>query len=161
ALLGVSGARRELVEGALQLVTAALLLYASHWLLAAASARRLVSFLSVRTLQAGSAVVVFGLAFAAIYREMFEVVLFFRGLLLESPGEASAVALGAVVGLGALVLLVAAFQKVGRRLKPRPLLLSCGVLLCLLAVLMVGNGVRARPGAGLARVTVWGWFGCA
>jgi len=158
ALLGVSGARRELVEGALQLVTAALLLYASHWLLAAASARRLVSFLSVRTLQAGSAVVVFGLAFAAIYREMFEVVLFFRGLLLESPGEGAAVALGAFVGLILLVALVAAFQKLGRRLKPRPLLLTCGVLLCALAVFMVGNGVRALQEVGVVPLTVWGGF---
>ncbi len=158
ALLGVSGASREMVEGALQLVTAALLLYASHWLLAAASARRLVSFLSTRTLQAGSALVVFGLAFAAIYREMFEVVLFFRGLLLESPGERGSVALGAAVGLLALVALVAAFQKLGRRLKPRPLLLSCGVLLCLLAVLMVGNGVRALQEVGLVPLTVWGGF---
>ena len=158
ALLGISGASRELVEGALQLVTAALLLYASHWLLAAASARRLVSFLSARTLQAGSALVVFGLAFAAIYREMFEVVLFFRGLLLESPGEAGAVGLGAAVGLLGLVALVAAFQKLGRRLKPRPLLLTCGVLLCLLAVLMVGNGVRALQEVGLVPVTVWGGF---
>ncbi|MFL5308850.1 MAG: FTR1 family protein [Myxococcales bacterium] len=158
ALLGISGASREIVEGALQLVTAALLLYASHWLLAAASARRLVSFLSARTLQAGSALVVFGLAFAAIYREMFEVVLFFRGLLLESPGEGGAVALGAAVGLLALIALVAAFQKLGRRLKPRPLLLSCGVLLCLLAVLMVGNGVRALQEVGLVPLTVWGGF---
>ena len=158
ALLGVSGASREIWEGVLQLVTAALLLYASHWLLAAASARRLVSFLSTRTLQAGSALVVFGLAFAAIYREMFEVVLFFRGLLLESPGEGAWVGLGAAVGLLALVALVAAFQKLGRRLKPRPLLLSCGVLLCLLAVLMVGNGVRALQQVGLVPLTVWGGF---
>ena len=158
ALLGISGARRELVEGALQLVTAALLLYASHWLLAAASARRLVSFLSARTLQAGSAAVVFGLAFAAIYREMFEVVLFFRGLLLESPGEAGAVAFGAFVGLLLLIALVAAFQKLGRRLKPRPLLLTCGVLLCALAVFMVGNGVRALQEVGVLPLTVWGGF---
>ena len=158
ALLGISGASREVVEGALQLLTAALLLYASHWLLAAASARRLVSFLSARTLQAGSAAVVFGLAFAAIYREMFEVVLFFRGLLLESPGEGSSVALGAAAGVLALVALVFAFQKLGRRLKPRPLLLTCGVLLCLLAVLMVGNGVRALQQVGLVPLTVWGGF---
>jgi len=158
ALLGISGASREVVEGALQLLTAALLLYASHWLLAAASARRLVSFLSARTLQAGSALVVFGLAFAAIYREMFEVVLFFRGLLLESPGESGSVALGAAVGLLALVGLVIAFQKLGRKLKPRPLLITCGILLCLLAVLMVGNGVRALQEVGLVPLTVWGGF---
>ena len=89
---------------------------------------------------------------------MFEVVLFFRGLLLESPGEGAAVALGAFVGLILLVALVAAFQKLGRRLKPRPLLLTCGVLLCALAVFMVGNGVRALQEVGVVPLTVWGGF---
>ncbi|TMB29865.1 MAG: c-type cytochrome [Deltaproteobacteria bacterium] len=155
---GRSGAKRELVEGIGQLVTAALLLYASHWLLAAASAKRLVSFLSEHAVRAGSSAVVFGLAFAAIYREMFEVVLFFRGLLLEAPGQGGAVALGALCGLVALVGLVALFQKVGKRLRPRPLLLTCGVLLCVLAVLMVGNGVRALQEIGAVPLTVWTGF---
>ena len=101
---------------------------------------------------------VIGLSFAAIYREMFEVVLFFRGLLLESPGEGGPVALGALVGLLFLVALVAAFQKLGRRLKPRPLLLSCGILLCALAVFMVGNGIRALQEVGFVPLTVWGGF---
>ena len=157
-LLRVSGAHREMVEGALQLVTAALLLYASHWLLAAASAKKLVGFLSARTLAAGSALVVLGLTFAAVYREMFETVLFFRGLLLESPDAHGAVAAGALAGLGALALLVALFQKLGRKLKPRPLLVTCGVLLCGLAVLMVGNGIRSLQEVGLVPLTVWGGF---
>ena len=157
-LLRVSGAHRELVEGALQLVTAALLLYASHWLLAAASARKLVGFLSAKTLAAGSALVVLGLTFAAVYREMFETVLFFRGLLLESPDAHGAVLAGALCGLAGLALLVALFQKLGRRLKPRPLLLTCGVLLCGLAVLMVGNGIRSLQEVGLVSLTVWGGF---
>jgi high-affinity iron transporter len=147
-----------MIEGSLQLVTAALLLYASHWLLAAATARRVVSFLSAHTLRAGSALVVFGLSFVAIYREMFETVLFFRGLLIESAGEGGAVALGALVGLLLLVAVVAALQKLGRRLKPRPLLLSCGILLCGLAVVMVGNGVRALQEVGILPLTVWGGF---
>jgi high-affinity iron transporter len=145
-------------EGTIELVTAALLLYASHWLLAAASAKRTVSILSRRTARAASAMVVFGLAFAAIYREMFEVVLFFRGLLLESPGAGGAVAAGAAAGLLCLVALVAAFQKLGRRLRPRPLLLTCGVLLCGLAVLMVGNGIRSLQEVGIVPLTVWSAF---
>jgi high-affinity iron transporter len=157
-LVGMSGARREAAEGAIQLVTAALLLYASHWLLAAASAKRTVSLLSQRTARAASATVVFGLAFAAIYREMFEVVLFFRGLLLESPGAGGAVAAGAAVGLLCLIALVAAFQKLGRRLRPRPLLLTCGVLLCALAVMMVGNGIRSLQEVGFVPLTVWSGF---
>jgi len=117
-----------------------------------------VSFLSAHTLRAGSALVVFGLAFVAIYREMFETVLFFRGLLIESAGEGGAVALGALVGLLLLVVVVAGLQKLGRRLKPRALLLSCGILLCGLAVVMVGNGVRALQEVGIVPLTVWGGF---
>jgi len=157
-LVRLSGADRELTEGILQLVTAALLLYASHWLLASLSARRLVSFLSAKTMAAGSAAVILGLTFLAVYREMFEVVLFFRGLLMESPGYGGAVAAGAAFGLCALVALVVAFQRLGRRLRPRPLLVTCGVLLCALAVLMVGHGVRSLQVLGAVPLTVWGAF---
>jgi high-affinity iron transporter len=157
-LAHLSGAHRELAEGLLQLITAALLLYASHWLLASMSAKRLVTFLSVKTLAAGSSVVILGLTFIAVFREMLEVVLFFRGLLLESPGRGAAVAGGALTGLCALFVLVALFQKLGKRLKPRPLLLTCGILLCALAVLMVGNGVRSLQVLGSLPLTVWGSF---
>jgi len=157
-LVRLSGAHRELAEGVLQLVTAALLLYASHWLLASISAKRLVSFLSTKTMAAGSAAVILGLTFLAVYREMFETVLFFRGLLLEIPGNGGAVAAGAALGLCALFALVIAFQRLGRRLKPRPLLVTCGVLLCALAVLMVGHGVRSLQVLGAVPLTVWGAF---
>jgi high-affinity iron transporter len=89
---------------------------------------------------------------------MFEVVLFFRGLLLESPGNGVAVAAGAGLGLCILAALVAAFQRLGRKLKPRPLLVTCGVLLCALAVLMVGHGVRSLQVLGAVPLTVWGAF---
>jgi len=157
-LVRLSGAHRELAEGVLQLVTAALLLYASHWLLASLSAKRLVSFLSTKTMAAGSAAVILGLTFLAVYREMFETVLFFRGLLLEIPGNGGPVAAGAALGLCALVALVIAFQRLGRRLRPRPLLVTCGVLLCALAVLMVGHGVRSLQVLGALPLTVWGAF---
>jgi high-affinity iron transporter len=157
-LVRLSGASRELAEGVFQLITAALLLYASHWLLAALSAKRLVSFLSARTMAAGSAAVILGLTFVAVYREMFEAVLFFRGLLLEAPGAGAAVAAGAGTGLLALIGLVAAFQRLGRRLRPRPLLLCCGILLCALAVLMVGHGVRSLQILGAVPLTIWGAF---
>ncbi|HEY2028638.1 MAG TPA: FTR1 family protein [Myxococcales bacterium] len=157
-LTHLSGAHRELAEGVLQLVTAALLLYASHWLLASLSAKRLVSFLSARTLAAGSAVAVFGLTFFAVFREMLEIVVFYRGLLLESAGLGGAVALGALAGVCVLAVLVALFQRLGRKLKPRPLLVTCGVLLCVLAVLMVGNGIRSLQVLGSLPMTVWGTF---
>jgi high-affinity Fe2+/Pb2+ permease len=56
------------------------------------------------------------------------------------------------------VALVAIFQRVGRKLKPRPLLVACGILLCGLAVLMVGHGVRSLQIVGAVPLTVWGAF---
>jgi high-affinity iron transporter len=149
AVLKIGGAQRELTEGLFQIGTALLLLGASHWLLAQASAKALISFLGKRAAAVGGrGFGLWGLAFLAIYREMFEVVVFYRGLLLQGPGEAGAVALGTGVGLLALVGVVLVFQRIGKRLKPRPLLLACGGLLCAIAVVMVGEGVRALQEAG-------------
>ena len=50
------------------------------------------------------------------------------------------------------------FQRIGRKLKPRLLLVSCGMLLSVLAVLMVGNGVRSLQILGILPLTVWGAF---
>ena len=58
----------------------------------------------------------------------------------------------------ALIALVAAFQRLGRKLQPRPLLVTCGVLLCALAVLMVGHGVRSLQVLGALPLTIWGAF---
>ncbi len=157
-IVRLSGAHRELIEGVLQLVLAALILYASHWLFAAMSSRRMVSAFFHRTMAGAGGVVVLGLTFIAVYREMFETVLFFRGLLLEEPGNGASIAAGALSGLCALIALVAVFQRVGRKLKPRPLLVTCGALLSALAILMVGNGVRSLQVLGVLPLTVWGPF---
>ncbi len=157
-LARLSGAHRELIEGVLQLLLAGLILYASHWLFHAMNSRKLVATFFHRSAAGASAVVVGGLTFIAVYREAFETVLFFRGLMLESPGFGAFVAAGALAGLLGLIALVGTFQRIGRKLKPRLLLVSCGMLLSLLAVLMVGNGVRSLQVLGILPLTVWGAF---
>lgn len=154
----VSGAHRELIEGVLQLVLAALILYASHWLFHAMSSRKLVAAFFKSSMAGASSAVVLGLTFMAVYREAFETVLFFRGLELESPGFGAMILAGALTGLVALIVLVAGFQRIGKKLKPRPLLVGCGVLLSGLAILMVGNGVRSLQVLGVLPLTVWGAF---
>ncbi len=69
-----------------------------------------------------------------------------------------AVATGALAGLFGLVLLVVLFQRLQKRLKPRPLLVFCGAVLSGLAILMVGNGVRSLQLQGALPLTVWGAF---
>lgn len=157
-LARISGVHREMIEGVLQLVLAALILYASHWLFAAMSSRKMVALFFHRSAAGASAAVVLGLTFIAVYREMFETVLFFWGLMLESPGKGFEIGLGALAGAVALIALVALFQRVGKKLKPKPLLVTCGVMLSGLAVLMVGNGIRSLQVLGALPITVWGAF---
>jgi high-affinity iron transporter len=154
----VSGMHRELMEGVLQLVLAGLILYASHWLFAAMHSRKMVALFFERSSAGASAAVVLGLTFIAVYREMFETVLFFWGLMLESPGKGAEIGFGALAGVVALIALVALFQRVGKKLKPKPLMITCGVMLCALAVLMVGNGIRSLQVLGALPITVWGAF---
>jgi high-affinity iron transporter len=154
AVLKIGGAQRELTEGLFQIGTALLLLGASHWLIAQASAKALFSFIGKRAAALGGrGLGLWSLAFLAIYREMFEVVVFYRGLILQAPGEGQAVAFGTAVGILALLGVVVVFQRIGKRLKPRPLLLSCGALLCAIAVVMVGEGVRSLQEIGWVAFT--------
>src|SRR5260370_26914838 len=122
------------------------------------SSGKLVSMFFQRSMAGASALVVLGLTFIAVYREMFETVLFFRGLLLEEPGKGAAIAGGALCGVLALIGMVALFERIGKKLKPRLLLVTCGALLTGLAVLMVGNGIRSLQIVGALPLTVLGAF---
>lgn len=156
ALIEGSGARRELIEGSIQLITAAFLLYASHWLLARAHAAKWVGILKDTTTGGGSAAAVAGLSFLAVFREAFEVVVFYRGLLIET-GEVGAMWLGAGVGAVVLLIVVLGFMRVGKRLPLGPFLTACGLLLCLLAVVMTGHGIAALQEADLLPLSVLGF----
>src|SRR5262249_13011070 len=64
---------------------------------------------------------------------------------------------GAVVagaGAGALILIavVAALLKLGKRLKPGPLLAVMGTLLCVLAVILTGKGIRSLQETGIVGI---------
>jgi high-affinity Fe2+/Pb2+ permease len=91
-------------------------------------------------------------AFVAAYREGIEIVLFFRALVLDSPGFALAILCGAGAGLLLLTVLVVGMQRLGRRLNPRPLMLASSVVLSAVAISMVGQGIRALQEGGFLHV---------
>ncbi len=148
----MSGAARELSEAILTLSAAIMLLFVSHLVLGAEESRRWLKFLERRTRAAGQraqpAWPLFVLAFVAAYREAVEIVLFFRSLILSSPGAWGAIALGCVVGLSALALVVKLLDYFGKRLNPRPVMRISGLILTVLAVALVGQGVHALQSGG-------------
>jgi high-affinity iron transporter len=163
------GRHREIVEGATALLAAGVLLWAGHFVLARLDAKRRVDALKKRFSAVSPAQrrwVLASLGFIAVFREAFEVVLFLRTVELEYPAGRSAMAGGAAAGGALLVGFVLLMQKLGKRVKPGPLLTASGTLLCALAVILAGKGVRALQEAdvlgqrrlGLPRVDWLGLF---
>jgi high-affinity iron transporter len=150
----VGGAQRELTEGVLTLVAAAMLLFVSHFVLGKLESQHWLAFLKKRT-QARSTQPwpLTMVAFVAAYREAIEIVLFFRALALDSPGRGWAIATGALVGVVILGGVVVIMQQLGKRLNPRPVMVASGVLLTGLAISLVGQGIRALQEGGYISLT--------
>ncbi|MFI5308284.1 MAG: FTR1 family protein [Polyangiales bacterium] len=153
----LSGMQRELAEGIATLVAAVVLFGVTHWLLGQLGSKRFMGFLARSLDKAiagrGAALGILGLSFLAVYREAFEIVLFFKALLLEAGDEPGRVWLGTGIGLSALVLVTFTLRSVGQRLQPRPFMLASSVLLGLIVVAMVGNGVHSLQEAAVLAVT--------
>ena len=152
----VGGAGRELIEGIIALLAAAVLLATGHFVLARLDAKSRVDAIKRRLADAGSGsrrrAALVGLAFIAVYREAFEVVLFLRAIALDGSAPPLMIAAGAVAGALLLVGVVALLMRLGKRLKPGPLLATMGTLLCVLAVVLAGKGVRALQEAGAVSI---------
>jgi len=152
-VISISGANRELTEGVTALLAAAMLLYVGWWLHSRSNAQawnrfireQVNSALGKRTLWAMA-----GISFLAVYRELFEVILFYETLW----AQAGAGGHGPVLwGIGAaavlLVLIGGAILRYSVRLPIGPFFAVTSGLLALMAVVFVGNGVAALQEAGV------------
>ncbi len=157
-MLGISGADRELTEGITALLAAAMLLYVGWWLHRRSNAHAWNRFireqvdaaLGKRTLWAMA-----GVSFLAVYRELFEVILFYESLWAQAgSGGHGAVLGGMAAGALLLVLIGGAILRYSVRLPIGPFFAVTSGLLALLAVVFVGNGVAALQEAGAVDATL-------
>ena len=152
----LSGLQRELAEGLAALLAAVVLLGVTHWLLGQLTSKRWIGFIAERMKDSAgrsAAWGIFGLSFLAAYREAFEVVLFYKALLLDAGDKQGRVWLGAALGLAALGAVTLVLQRIGQKLQPRPFMLASSVLLALLALALTGNGIRALQEAALVPIS--------
>jgi high-affinity iron transporter len=156
-LVNISGAQRELAEGITALIATGMLLYVGYWLHGKAYAAAWSRFIRERVdgaLGKGTLGSIAVLSFIAVYREIFEVVLFYQALWVQAaPEGAGAVIGGAVAALAALAALGFAIFRYSVRLPIGPFFAVMSVLMALLAVVFAGNGIAALQEAGLLDVT--------
>jgi len=148
--LTIDTAVREAAEGIIALIAAALLFTASYWLLSNLEVKRWLGYVRSKvegSVSAGRGMALFGVAFLAAYREVFETVLFLQALLLggRAPGW---IAAGALAAVGALLVVVWALFRVGARLPLKPFFAASSALLGLLSFVLAGQGIHALQQIG-------------
>src|SRR5262249_18443170 len=93
-VLTISGQHRESMEGFISLFAAVALFYVGYWLHTRTEAKRWQAFIQDKVKHVLSSKKIFGLvgiSFFAVYREAFEVVLFYQALWLQNESNRGAV----------------------------------------------------------------------
>ena len=149
-VIDVSGAQRELLEGCTALFASVMVLWLGVWMHDRRHAAAWQDYIKSSLVGGGGRFGFAILAFFSVYRELFEVVLFYETLWLQAgPAGHNAVLAG---GATALLLLVGLAWVILRGSAKLPLALFFGInagLLCALSVVFAGHGVKALQEAGI------------
>jgi high-affinity iron transporter len=149
-LVPVSGASREMVEGVTALLAVAVLLYVSHWLFQKSYIHDWKAYLEEhvgRAVTRGSALAMAGLAFAAVFREGFETVLFYQALMFDAG--AAAVLAGFAPGILVILAIGFGIVRLGLRLPLKRVFAATGSVMLYLAFVFLGKGLYNLQEAGV------------
>ncbi len=157
-LIEISGAGRELTEGVTALIAAAVLLYVGFWLHSKAYAQAWQRYVREKlsgALSKGTVGALVAISFLAVYREIFEIVLFYQALWTQAgEGGGAAVIGGFFAAAVALAVISWLLFRYGMRLPLGPFFAVSSILMALLAVVFVGKGVAALQEAGRLAIDV-------
>ena len=156
-VLSAVPATREVIEGATMLVAVAVLFSVSYWLISKVEAAKWQQFIRGKVnaaLEHGGGTALAFVAFLAVYRECAETALFYQALFNEGTGNGWAIALGLLVGFGALAVVFTLFYRFGVRIPLRPFFATTSVLLYYMAFVFMGKGIRELQEGNLMTITV-------
>lgn len=157
SLIEISGASREITEGAAALLATVVLFYVGFWLhdkTSAAQWRKFIETNVKRALSTGTLWGLAGLSFITVYREVFETILFYQALWVQTDTAGRSMALsGFGMGVGVLVILAVVVMRYSARLPLRQFFSITGILMFVLALIFAGKGIAALQEAGYIPVT--------
>jgi high-affinity iron transporter len=149
-ILTLSGRHRESMEGFISIFAAVALFYVGYWLHTRSEAKRWQTFIHEKVRDVLSTRRIFGLmglSFFVVYREAFEVVLFYQALWLQNEGNYGPLLWGFATGLGALLLATVAILKLGLKIPLKYFFGVTGTLLYIVAFIFAGNGIKELQSA--------------
>ncbi len=150
-VLTFRGQHRETMEGFISIFAAAGLFYVGYWLHTRSEAKRWQVFIQNRVQNVLSSKRILGLvgiSFFAVYREAFEVVLFYQALWLQNAESHQAIIGGFLAGVVALLVATFAIFKLGLRIPLKYFFVITGTLLYIMAFIFAGTGINQLQAAG-------------
>lgn len=156
-LVTISGASRETMEGVAALLAAIMLFYVGFWMHSKTQAdqwQRYVQQNINKSLKSGALWGISGLAFIAVYREVFETVMFYQSLLTQT-NPSQQVVLFSGFGAAVAVLVVVAWLMIKYSIKlPIARFFSITTYLLLaLSFILAGKAITALQEAAIISIT--------
>ena len=148
-MIEISGASREVTEGVGSVFAAVVLLSVGMWMHQKSSAGRWQAYLDDKLSAAvarRSAWALFALAFIAVYREVFETVLFYSALTAD--GNSGALLGGFFTAVALLAVIAWVLLRTSARMPIGKFFSITSVLVAALAVVLIGKGVAGLQEAG-------------
>ena len=153
-VIAVSGAGREVTEGLSSLFAAGVLLGVGIWMHQKSVGGRWQEYLRTKlsmALDRRSMIFLFGLSFIAVYREVFETILFYAALWTE--GQKTAIGAGLLAGAITLAVVAWVLLRTSRRLPVETFFAASSLLIAVLALVLTGKGMQALQEAGWLATT--------
>jgi high-affinity iron transporter len=144
------------MEGFITVFAAAALFYVGYWLHTRSETKKWQAFLQDKIKSNLSSKSIFGLmgiSFFAVYREAFEVVLFYQALWLQNEDNHQAVLWGFFAGVAVLVAVTLGVLKLGLKVPLKYFFRVTGALLYVMAFIFAGTGIKELQAAGWVSTT--------
>ncbi|WP_460242232.1 cytochrome c/FTR1 family iron permease [Aurantivibrio infirmus] len=160
-LINISGASREIMEGVAALLAAVVLFYVGFWMHSKTNAVQWQAYIKRsidHNLKTGTLWGIAGLSFVAVYREVFETVLFYQSLLTQAEtSQLSVVFGGFIAGVILLAIIAWIMIRYSFRLPIGRFFSITTYLLLVLSFILMGKAVTALQEAALISATPLPW----
>ena len=157
SLINISGASREVMEGVAAMIAAIMLLYVGIWMHSKTNTQQWQTYIQKHVnsqLQTGTLWGLAALSFIAVYREVFETVLFYQSLLTQAaPAQFSVVLGGFIIGGGLLALVAWGLLKYSIKLPIARFFSTTTYLLLALAFILMGKAISALQEAAIVTIS--------
>ncbi|MEW5249816.1 cytochrome c/FTR1 family iron permease [Microbulbifer discodermiae] len=156
-LINISGASREVMEGVAAALAAAVLFYVGYWMHSKTNAQEWQKYIQNnidRSLSKGTLWGIAALAFLAVYREIFETILFYQALMTQTSGAGyGALWSGTLAAAGLLLLTGWAMVRYSARLPIGKFFTITTYFLLGLSFVLAGKAVAALQEAALLNIS--------